>query len=219
MTADLFVDQGFPTGMQRQELAPGAVILRQFAAAAGRELLAVLHTVAEEAAFRCMTTPGGRAMSVAMTNCGRYGWVTDAAGYRYTGADPVSGLSWPAMPECVLALAAGAAARAGFPGFSPDACLINRYQPGARLSLHRDSDEQDFRAPIVSVSLGVPAVFQFGGARRADRPLRVRLEHGDVLVWGGPARLRYHGVMALKPAWHPLTGACRYNLTIRKAGP
>jgi len=156
-------------------------------------------------------------MSIAMTNCGTAGWVTDRTGYRYDGRDPESGRPWPPMPEAFANVAAQAAARAGFDGFAPDACLINRYEPGARLSLHQDKNERDFKAPIVSVSLGLPAVFLFGGSRRADTPRRVPVAHGDVVVWGGPARLRYHGVMPLKEGQHPLMGECRVNLTFRKA--
>jgi alkylated DNA repair protein (DNA oxidative demethylase) len=156
-------------------------------------------------------------MSVAMTNCGRFGWVTDASGYRYDPIDPVSGRPWPAMPGLFASLAARAAGEAGFPGYEPDGCLINRYGPEARLSLHQDKDERDFGAPIVSVSLGLPAVFLFGGARRSDRPRRIPLQHGDVVVWGGPARLFYHGVARLAHGEHPLTGCCRINLTFRKA--
>ena len=199
-------------------LEPGAMLLGGFALAAERALVSVLASVTDQAPFRHMLTPGGRRMSVAMTNCGRVGWVSDMRGYRYDGIDPASGLPWPPMPEPFLALATGAAARAGFPGFEPDACLINRYEPGARLSLHQDRDEQDFSAPIVSVSLGLPAVFLFGGARRTDPTRRVPLRHGDVVVWGGPARLRYHGVLPLEAGHHPLLGPVRINLTFRKAG-
>jgi alkylated DNA repair protein (DNA oxidative demethylase) len=164
-----------------------------------------------------MVTPGGFRMSVAMTSCGTWGWVSDASGYRYDVNDPERGKPWPRMPEPLLRLARDAATSAGFVGFEPDSCLINRYDPGARLSLHQDKDERDYDAPIVSVSLGLPAVFLFGGMRRAERPKRVPLTHGDVVVWGGPARLRFHGVMPLKDGQHSLTGACRINLTYRKA--
>jgi alkylated DNA repair protein (DNA oxidative demethylase) len=164
-----------------------------------------------------MITPGGFRMSVAMTNCGRAGWVTDRTGYRYEPADPTTGRPWPAIPALFQEFASGAASEAGFAGFEPDACLINRYEPGARLSLHRDEDERDYGAPIVSVSLGLPAIFLFGGERRADRPRRIRLESGDVVVWGGPARLTYHGVAPLADGEDPLTGRCRLNLTFRKA--
>ena len=164
-----------------------------------------------------MVTPGGFQMSVAMTNCGSVGWVTDRTGYRYDPRDPGSGASWPAMPDIFLTLARDAALDAGFAGFVPDACLINRYGPGARLSLHQDKDERDYGQPVVSVSLGLPAIFQFGGLKRGDRPLKVPLHHGDVVVWGGPARLVYHGVLALKDGEHPALGRRRLNLTFRKA--
>lgn len=213
---DLF--EGLIEVERRQErLAEGAVILRGFGLQEESALLAALWDVVSRAPFRHMTTPGGYRMSVAMTNCGSLGWVTDKTGYRYSTLDPVSGFSWPSMPEPFLRLASGAAAEAGFGGFSPDACLINRYEAGAKLSLHQDKDEQDFTQPIVSVSLGIPAVFLFGGLRRAEKTIRIGLTHGDVAVWGGPARLRYHGVMPLKESHHPLLGSQRINLTFRKA--
>jgi alkylated DNA repair protein (DNA oxidative demethylase) len=202
----------------RQELAPGAVLLRAFAASQGAALLTALQEVVERSPFRRMTTPGGYRMSVAMTNCGECGWITDESGYRYAAVDPSTARCWPPMPRVFADLAAAAAAAAGFAGFAPDACLISRYEPGSRLSLHQDKDEIDHEAPIVSMSLGVPAVFLFGGQRRSERPLRVPLRHGDVVVWGGPARLRYHGVMPLADGQHPLLGACRVNLSMRKAG-
>lgn len=201
-----------------EELGPGAVVLRGFAKPAETALLASLHEVIATAPFRHMVTPGGYRMSVAMTNCGRLGWVTDRTGYRYDSVDPESGRKWPPIPDSFLRLATEAAAQAGFAGFQPDACLINRYDPGARLSLHQDKNESDFGQPIVSMSLGLPAVFLFGGLSRADKPRRVQLTHGDVVVWGGPARLRYHGVMPLKVGDHPLAGRNRMNLTFRKAG-
>ena len=198
-------------------LSAGAVLLRRFAAAVAATLVREIDQVAAAAPFRHMMTPGGFQMSVAMTNCGRCGWVTDRSGYRYAETDPQSGLAWPPIPPSVAAMAAGAAARAGFAGFAPDACLVNRYAPGARMSLHQDRDERDFTAPIVSVSLGLPAIFLFGGAKRSDRPQRVVLENGDVIVWGGPARMNFHGVAPLADGEHPLTGPCRINLTLRKA--
>jgi alkylated DNA repair protein (DNA oxidative demethylase) len=201
----------------REELCPGAVVLRRFAAPDETDIFAALHGITVKAPFRHMVTPGGFLMSVAMTNCGSYGWVTDRTGYRYDAADPESGKPWPRMPGVFLQLAQDAAASAGFRGFEPDACLINRYDPGARLSLHQDKNERDLGAPIVSVSLGIPAVFLFGGSQRQDKPMRVQLMHGDVVVWGGPARLRYHGVMPLKEGYHALAGGHRINLTFRKA--
>ena len=198
-------------------LAEGAILLGAFARSVDESLVAALQSVVSLAPFRRMITPGGRRMSVAMANCGRVGWVSDRAGYRYDARDPESGGPWPNMPHAFRDLATQAAEKAGFPAFSPDACLINRYESGARLSLHQDRDEKDFDAPIVSVSLGLPAVFLFGGTHRSDPPLRVPLVHGDVVVWGGPSRLRYHGVMPLEDGVHPLLGDCRLNLTFRKA--
>lgn len=202
----------------REALCDGAVVLRAYAIASEADLLAGIDSVWRAAPFRHMHTPGGFRMSVAMTNCGDYGWVTDRTGYRYDPIDPLSGQPWPQMPEAFLCLAQSAAAAAGFVDFMPDACLINCYEPGARMSLHQDKDEQDYRQPIVSVSLGIPAMFQFGGDLRSDKPARVPLQHGDVVVWGGAARLRYHGVLALKEATHALLGSRRINLTFRKAG-
>ena len=212
MIPDLFEDEE-----RDVPLAPGATWLRGFARSLEGGIVTALRQVVATAPFRHMVTPGGHRMSVAMTSCGAVGWVTDRAGYRYDRLDPETGRPWPAMPDAFSALAAGAAARGGFEGFAPDSCLVNRYEPGARLSLHQDRNERDLGAPIVSVSLGLPAVFLFGGMDRAERPRRVRLAHGDVVVWGGPARLRYHGVMPLGEGHHPVTGRCRVNLTFRKA--
>jgi alkylated DNA repair protein (DNA oxidative demethylase) len=200
-----------------EPLAPGAAILRAFALHEHEELRKALGGVAAQAPFRRMTTPGGYRMSVAMTNCGAFGWVTDRRGYRYDTVDPESGRPWPVMPAAFLDLAARAASAAGYPGFAPDACLINRYEPGTRLSLHQDRNEADFGAPIVSVSLGLPATFLFGGSERSDRPRRVRLFHGDVAVWGGPSRLAFHGIAPLADGHHPLMGRERINLTLRRA--
>jgi alkylated DNA repair protein (DNA oxidative demethylase) len=180
-------------------------------------VLAALHNVVAAAPFRHMVTLGGFTMSVAMTNCGAAGWVTDRTGYRYDPCDPETNRPWPCMPDAFRNLATTAASAAGYPGFAPDACLINRYEPGARLSLHQDRNERDFSAPIVSVSLGLPAVFQFGGLQRNDPVRRIALRHGDVVVWGGPSRLRYHGVLPLKDGGHSLLGRARVNLTFRKA--
>jgi alkylated DNA repair protein (DNA oxidative demethylase) len=201
----------------REVMAEGAVLLRGFARPFEAELLPALRAIVKQAPFRHLITPGGHRMSVAMTNCGSVGWVSDETGYRYDAIDPVSKLPWPAMPTVLRKLAADAASDAGFNGFEPEACLINRYVPGAKLSLHQDKDEQDFAAPIVSVSLGLPAIFLFGGAKRADKPNRYRLEHGDVVVWGGPSRLFFHGVAPLADGEHALMGRQRINLTFRKA--
>lgn len=200
-----------------EALAPGAVLLRGHARAIDKELLAAIETVVAQAPFRRMVTPGGFEMSVAMTNCGAAGWITDRKSYRYTTDDPESGRPWPEMPQLFLKLADEAAAEAGFPGFVPDACLINRYEPGTRLSPHQDRDEADYGHPIVSVSLGLPATFQFGGPKRSDPLKKVALGHGDVVVWGGPSRLAHHGVLTLKSGEHPMTGRRRFNLTLRKA--
>jgi len=197
-------------------MAEGAVLLRGFARPSESELIAALRDIAGSAPFRHMVTPGGHSMSVAMSNCGNLGWVTDRSGYRYDANDPETGKPWPAMPASFRHLAGQAAAQAGFQDFSPDACLVNRYETGARMSLHQDKDEDDFGAPIVSVSLGLPAVFLFGGLKRSDKPRRFRLEHGDVVVWGGPSRLVFHGVAPLADGDHALMGRQRVNLTFRK---
>ncbi len=204
---------------ERLELEPGAWVMRGFALEAAPALLAAIEQVAQAAPWRHMETAGGWRMSVAMTNCGHAGWLSDRRGYRYDGIDPLTGRPWPALPEVFSDLAVRAAGAAGFAGFQPDACLINRYEPGARLSLHQDRNERDFGAPIVSVSLGVPATFLWGGAERAQRPRRVPLVHGDVVVWGGPARLNFHGVDTLRDNQHALTGRLRFNLTCRRALP
>jgi alkylated DNA repair protein (DNA oxidative demethylase) len=204
-------------GVATYDLAPGARLLRAFACTVDKELQRAVAAIAAAAPFRHMETPGGFRMSVAMTNCGALGWVSSASGYRYAERDPDTGATWPAIPPVMLELAREAADAAGFAGFEPDACLVNRYEPGARLTLHQDKNEHDFRQPIVSVSLGVPAVFLFGGLKRNDRPLRLTLTHGDVVVWGGPSRLRYHGVAALGEAQHSFAGSARINLTLRRA--
>lgn len=199
-------------------LADGAMVLGGFALAHETALLAAVRDITAKAPFRHLITPGGYRMSVAMTNCGRLGWVSDRTGYRYDPIDPQTSQPWPPMPEVFATLAAKAAANAGFAGFAPEACLINRYEPGAKLSLHQDKDERNYDAPIVSVSLGLPATFLFGGLARGDKQQRVKLIHGDVVVWGGPARLAYHGVLPLADGAHPLLGRQRINLTFRKAG-
>jgi DNA oxidative demethylase len=215
LTMDLFASVSDVRPSQ-EVMAEGAVLLRKFAKAREAELVAELRDVVAEAPFRQMVTPGGFRMSVAMTNCGKAGWITDLTGYRYGADDPETGKPWPPMPAGLRDLACRAADRAGFAGFSPDVCLVNRYVPGARLSLHRDKDELDFAAPIVSVSLGLPAIFLFGGLKRSDKTRRFRLEHGDIAVWGGPTRLAYHGVAPLAEGEHPLLGRQRINLTFRK---
>jgi alkylated DNA repair protein (DNA oxidative demethylase) len=216
LAADLF--ESVPdVRPSRQEMAQGAVLLRGFAKPDETELIADLRAVVAQAPFRNMRTPGGHQMSVAMTNCGSVGWITDHTGYRYDASDPESGKPWPAMPSSFRELAAHAAAEAGFDRFAPDACLINRYAPGARMSLHQDKDELDVGVPIVSVSLGLPAIFLFGGLSRSDKPNRYRLEHGDVAVWGGPTRLAFHGIAPLADGEHAVMGRQRINLTFRKA--
>lgn len=205
------------SGSERVELAAGAVLLRGFALPAAADIAAALREVEAAAPFRHMVTPGGFTMSVAMTSCGALGWMSNARGYAYSPTDPDSGKPWPTMPVVFARLAHDAAAAGGFAGFAPEACLVNRYDPGARLTLHQDKDERDFSQPIVSVSLGVPATFLFGGLTRKERPRRVAVEHGDVVVWGGPARLRYHGVAPLAESQHPFAGARRINLTLRRA--
>jgi len=205
-------------GPEVQVLGEGAVVLRGLALEDEAALLKDLRNVVLGAGFRRMVTPGGHQMSVAMTNCGALGWVTDRTGYRYQGIDPDSGRAWPVMPESFLGLAGKAASVAGYGGFVPDACLINQYEVGAKMSLHQDKNERDFGQPIVSVSLGIGAVFLFGGMERSDVQQRVALQHGDVVVWGGESRLRFHGVLALKEAEHVRLGRRRINLTFRKAG-
>lgn len=214
MRKDLFESelQQTPT-----RLGPDSLLLPAFALAQDAALLSAINSIAVQAPFRHMVTPGNYPMSVAMTNCGNYGWISDGRGYRYAEYDPLTGKPWPPMPEVFLQLAADAALQADFAAFVPDACLINRYLTGARMSLHQDKDEQDLSQPIVSLSLGVAAVFQFGGLKRSDRPGRILLHHGDVVVWGGRDRLRYHGVLPLQHSQHPLLGSQRINLTLRKA--
>lgn len=220
MIGDLFGDgPGIdgPGGDGVMRIGPQAWLLRALAAPIAHTLLDGLRTVFVQAPLRHMITPGGFTMSVATSNCGDVGWISDRRGYRYVADDPQTGQRWPAMPAGFRALAVDAAERAGFAGFEPDACLINRYAPGTRLSLHQDRDERDFDAPIVSVSLGLPATFLFGGLTRRYRPARVGLTHGDVVVWGGVDRLRFHGVLPVKDGCDPRTGDCRLNLTFRRA--
>jgi DNA oxidative demethylase len=204
-------------GVRRVTLGARAVVLCGLARERAPDLIAAIGAIAATSPFRHMITPGGWEMSVALTNCGQVGWVTDRNGYRYDAIDPVTGRPWPAMPQAFADLAVAAAEAAGFSGFRPDACLVNRYAAGARLSLHQDRDERDFDQPIVSVSLGLPAIFLWGGKMRTDRPRRVLLNHGDVVVWGGPDRLTFHGIQPLAAGEHALTGAYRFNFTFRRA--
>jgi len=217
MTADLLSAAGAsppaPLPLGRQ-----AVLLPGAAMAQAPALWACVQAIAQSAPWRHMETPGGRAMSVATTNCGAWGWVSDRRGYRYLACDPATGQPWPSLPAAFVEVARAAAAQAGFEAFEPDACLINRYAPGTRLSLHQDRDERDLAAPIVSVSLGLPATFLWGGLARSDKTWRAPLAHGDVVVWGGVDRLRFHGVAPVAAGDHPLTGPFRINLTFRKAG-
>jgi alkylated DNA repair protein (DNA oxidative demethylase) len=215
MSADLFDDE--TTGPARERIADGAVLLRGFCVSEAESLIQAVGGIAEAAPFRHLVTPGGFTMSVAMTNCGCIGWVSDRRGYRYDTHDPTTGQTWPGMPAEFADLAVRAAAEAGFALYRPESCLINRYAPGARLSLHQDRDEHDYSQPIVSVSLGLPATFLFGGLKRTDRPRRLRLVHGDVAVWGGPSRLAFHGIAPLADGVHPVLGATRINLTFRTA--
>jgi alkylated DNA repair protein (DNA oxidative demethylase) len=215
-TRELF-DAG-PPDSRHERLGPGAWLLHGFALDQVQGLLTGIDRIQAAAPFRHLVTPGGFRMSVAMTNCGTLGWVSDRRGYRYVACDPLSGRRWPSMPPVFLELARASAQAAGFSGFEPDACLVNRYEPGARLTLHQDKDERDYGAPIVSVSLGLPAVFLFGGDARSDRPRRVPLQHGDVVVWGAATRLNHHGVLTLKDGHHDVLGAQRLNLTFRRAG-
>ncbi|MBI2255421.1 MAG: DNA oxidative demethylase AlkB [Proteobacteria bacterium] len=210
MTQDLFAEA-------TEQLDEGAWLLRGLATSQAAALVDAIGGVTRISPFRHLITPGGFRMSVAMTNCGSFGWVSDRRGYRYDPIDPESGQPWPAMPKLFLNLATEAAAAAGYGRFDADVCLINRYEPGTRLTLHQDRDEGDFAHPIVSISLGLPATFLWGGLARGDRVRRYPLHHGDVVVWGGPSRLRYHGIAPLKDGHHPLTGNIRLNLTFRRA--
>ncbi|WP_373089826.1 DNA oxidative demethylase AlkB [Sneathiella sp.] len=213
---DLF-ENSAPLDPPREVMAEGAILLRGAALPFAPDILVALDGITARSPFRHMVTPGGYRMSAAMTNCGIAGWITDRHGYRYDRVDPENGFPWPAMPTCFLDLAVSAAADAGYVNFVPDACLINRYDPGARLSLHQDKDEQDFVNPIVSVSLGLPAIFQFGGLTRSDPVCKFAMRHGDVAVWGGPSRLNFHGVAGVKDGHHDMLGSKRINLTFRRA--
>lgn len=214
-TSSLF--ESVPPRKEQVSLGPGAAVLRGFVHGREASLLREVDAIAARSPLRHLTTPGGYRMSVAMTNCGDCGWVSDANGYRYDACDPLTQQPWPAMPAAFLELAQRAASAAGFEDFRPDACLINRYEPATRLSLHRDYDERDRTAPIVSVSMGVSAVFLWGGLKRSDRTQRIPLHSGDVVVWGGPSRFVYHGIAPLAEQFHSLTGTARINLTFRRA--
>lgn len=213
MSLPLFETEPLPP----EVIDDGVVLLRGFAAEQAQRWVDAVQSIQAQAGFRLMQVPGGKTMSVAISNCGDWGWVSDLQGYRYSATDPLSGSPWPAMPAFLQQQAAGAAAQAGYGGFAPDACLINRYRIGAKMGLHRDQDEADFAAPIVSVSLGLPCTFLWGGLTRLQPVRRLVLTHGDVLVFGGASRLVYHGVQTLKSGWHELLGHERWNLTFRMA--
>jgi len=217
MQSDGAVSDLFATARDRVPLDSGAWLLGGFALGEAPVLLSTIREIADQAPFRHLETPGGRRMSVAMTNCGSAGWFSDRHGYRYTSSDPLSGSAWPPMPPPFLDLARRAAEAAGYVGFAPDACLINRYAPGTRLTLHQDRNEANLAAPIVSVSLGVPATFLWGGQKRNQKVRRHSLHHGDVVVWGGPARMTFHGVDTIAKSNHDDTGELRFNLTFRSA--
>ena len=216
MTLPLFAEEAHSRAVEA--IGEQAFVLRGFALAEARTILDAVAKIEEQSPFRHMQTPGGFTMSVALTNCGRFGWTSDRRGYRYSELDPLTGARWPSLPGQVLRLARSASAAAGFPDFEPDACLVNRYLPGSRLTLHQDRNERAFDAPIVSISLGVPATFLFGGLERTEPAARIPLRHGDVVVWGGVDRLRFHGVLPLKEAVHAEVGGYRLNLTVRRAG-
>ncbi|MCY1401110.1 Alpha-ketoglutarate-dependent dioxygenase AlkB [compost metagenome] len=217
-TFDLFADAEPEQQPRREQIGEQSYVLRGFALPWLERLLPALEEVLAAAPFRQMVTPGGFTMSVALSSCGQFGWTTDLSGYRYTRLDPQTAKPWPMMPEVFFQLAQAAAQAAGFTGFAPDSCLINRYIPGAKMSLHQDKDEHSYAAPIVSVSLGLPAMFLFGGFARSDKSQRVPLFHGDIVVWGGVDRLRYHGVLPIKDGHHPKLGEQRINFTFRTAG-
>ena len=216
ITLDLFAD-ALPPAASVEQIGPCSSVLRGFATPYLERLLPALESVLDQAPFRHMVTPGGFTMSAALSSCGSFGWMTDQRGYRYTATDPQTGNPWPAIPDVFMELAQAAALKGGFPGFHPDACLINRYVPGAKMSLHQDKDEKHYQWPVVSVSLGLPAIFLFGGFQRQDKAQRIALMHGDVVVWGGEDRLRFHGVLPIKAGHHPLLGEQRINFTFRHA--
>lgn len=215
---DLFADNEPQQQPRADQIGEQSWVLRGFALPVVDQLLPALETVLTAAPLRSMMTPGGFSMSVGTSSCGALGWITDRIGYRYSSVDPLSGMPWPTMPEVFSALAHSAAAQAGFADFEADSCLINRYIPGAKMSLHQDKDENAYAAPIVSLSLGLPAMFLFGGFARSDKTQRIPLLHGDMVVWGGVDRLRFHGVLPIKQGRHPQLGEQRINLTFRVAG-
>jgi len=215
---DLFADHEPEQQPRAEQIGEQSWVLRGFALPMIDQLLPTLDGVLAAAPLRHMMTPGGFSMSVGTSSCGALGWITDRSGYRYSTVDPLSGRPWPAMPQVLFELAQRAAQRAGFAGFHADSCLINQYVPGAKMSLHQDKDEHAYAAPIVSLSLGLPAMFLFGGFVRSDKSQRIPLLHGDMVVWGGVDRLRFHGVLPIKPGRHPRLGERRINLTFRVAG-
>lgn len=218
MSFDLFSEQDLQQPAKAEQISESAYVLRGFALPCVDGLLSALKTVLNASPFRHMQTPGGFTMSARLSSCGDLGWTTDTSGYRYSPVDPLTKKRWPAMPPLFLALADSAAHAAGFSDFVPDACLINAYAPGAKMSLHQDKNERCFASPIVSISLGLPAVFQLGGFERNAPTQRISLFHGDIVVWGGADRLRYHGVLPIQPGRHSLLGEQRINITLRKAG-
>lgn len=217
-TFDLFADNEPVQQARAEQIGEQSWVLRGFALPQVEQLLTGLDAILAAAPLRHMVTPGGFSMSVGTSSCGQLGWITDRSGYRYSSVDPLSGLPWPSMPAVFADLAHEAAERAGFTDFQADSCLINQYVPGAKMSLHQDKDEKSYAAPIVSLSLGLPAIFLFGGFERSDKTQRIPLLHGDMVVWGGVDRLRYHGVLPIKPGHHPLLGERRINITFRVAG-
>ncbi|MDZ7938484.1 MAG: DNA oxidative demethylase AlkB [Rhodoferax sp.] len=215
---DLFDDLPLPIDALRTELAPGAVLLRGLGRADDVQILEAIEAVIAQAPLRHLQTPGGYTMSIQTTRCGSMGWVSEPGGYRYAASNPGTRQPWPAMPPCLMDFAVRAAAEAGYPDFVPDSCMVNQYLPGTKLGLHQDRDERDLRAPVVSLSLGLPATFLFGGLERTGATQRYRLAHGDVVVWGGPARLAFHGVLPVAEGDHVLLGRRRVNVTFRKVG-
>lgn len=217
-TGDLFSDEALQQPARCEQIGEQSCVLRGYALPWIERVLPELRAVLVQSPFRHMVTPGGYTMSAALSSCGALGWTTSPQGYRYSPLDPERQQPWPSMPAVLRELAINAASAAGFDGFAPDACLINRYVPGARMSLHQDKNERDYSAPVVSLSLGLPAVFLFGGHQRSDKTQKISLFHGDVAVWGGVDRLRFHGVLPIKEGAHPRMGPQRINLTFRTAG-